>query len=232
MITRGLMLIITALVVLLSVCDGKRYLLVTQKPSTSKESKGRKPSLSVPKMNIWGQKSKSVSDDTNENSNENRNDSVDDGSTKDDKDTKDDTPKDKDDTSKEKNDDDEDGKSDDASKPPEPQTNNQTLYINMMTPPAMMPPHQQGGRPMPYGVTPQRYPSATPPRNKSSSLLSALLGLLLPRPQNIPPGMPGMPPSTPQPIGISPIAIMLLATKIWDFFFSSHSDAFIPSPTQ
>jgi len=218
------MLIVTALVVLLSVCDGKRYPLesstVTQKPNTSKESKRRKPSLNVPKL--WRQKSKSVSDEDVSDTNENSNDSVSEESTKD-EDIRDDTPKEVDDE--------QESKSDDAGKQPEPQTNNQTLYINMMAPPAMLP-HQQGGRPMPYGVTPQRYPSATPPRNKSSSLLSALLGLLLPRPQNIPPGMPGMPPSTPQPIGISPIAIMLLATKIWDFFFSSHTDAFIPSPNQ
>ncbi|KAL9181505.1 hypothetical protein ACHAXT_010310 [Thalassiosira profunda] len=125
--------------------------------------------------------------------------------------------------------------------PSETQPANQTrpgiLYLSQPSSP-MLPHH---ARPMmPYPFMPQQAP---PPRNKSPSLLSTVLSIFLPRPQNIPPSPygPPQPPSSPFSPGgnsglaslILRLALISLGTLIIDFLgMGSHSEAFLPTPAQ
>jgi len=124
----------------------------------------------------------------------------------------------------------------------EPQsTNNQTrsgvLYMNIAPPNSPMSPHHHA-RPVPYPYMPQQ--QSSPSQNKSPSLLSSLLSVLLPRPQHMPPSPYGPPMHPSSPSGPSPIislvlrlALISLGTFIFDFLgVGSHSDAYLPTPAQ
>ena len=98
-------------------------------------------------------------------------------------------------------------------------------------------------RPMPYPMMPTQQP---PQRNKSSNLLSSILSLFLPRPQNLPPSPFGPPPPMPPTSPFAPapgqsallslllrLAVLSMGTLLLDLFgLGAHSEAFLPTPAQ
>eukprot|EP00578_Thalassiosira_sp_NH16_P024042 CAMPEP_0181094750 /NCGR_PEP_ID=MMETSP1071-20121207/10157_1 /TAXON_ID=35127 /ORGANISM="Thalassiosira sp., Strain NH16" /LENGTH=721 /DNA_ID=CAMNT_0023177095 /DNA_START=54 /DNA_END=2219 /DNA_ORIENTATION=+ len=126
-----------------------------------------------------------------------------------------------------------------------PQATNQTrpgiVYMNIAPPTAPMVPHHHA-RPMQYQYIPQHQQQPPPPAHSTPpSLLSSILSMFLPRPQNMPPSPfgPPMPPSSPNGPNnaitslVLRLALVSLGTLVLDLFgFGSHSDAYLPTPSQ
>jgi len=144
----------------------------------------------------------------------------------------------------------EDGKMEIEAHPSEAQYSNQTrsgiIYIAPPVSP-MMPQHQHHARPMPYPFVPQhQHHPHQHNNNRSPSLLSSILSILLPRPQNMPPSPYGppspMPPSSPYGPGpgnnallslLLRLALFSAGTLVLDLLgLGAHSDAFLPTPAQ
>eukprot|EP00581_Thalassiosira_minuscula_P004980 CAMPEP_0183743474 /NCGR_PEP_ID=MMETSP0737-20130205/65237_1 /TAXON_ID=385413 /ORGANISM="Thalassiosira miniscula, Strain CCMP1093" /LENGTH=822 /DNA_ID=CAMNT_0025979093 /DNA_START=49 /DNA_END=2514 /DNA_ORIENTATION=- len=146
----------------------------------------------------------------------------------------------------------EDGKIEMETHPLEAQSSNQTqtrsgiIYIAPPVSP-MMPQHQHHARPMPYPFVPQhQHHPHQHNNNRSPSLLSSILSILLPRPQNMPPSPYGppspMPPSSPYGPGpgnnallslLLRLALFSAGTLVLDLLgLGAHSDAFLPTPAQ
>ena len=150
------------------------------------------------------------------------------------------TPSEKEETSQSTTSDGDDSDSKNGDDSQQQHSNNQTSsgIMYLTSPPT---------RPMPMQMVPQhgRYmmpPQQPPNNNKPPSLLSSILSVFFPRPQNLPPSPygPPMPPSSPYgPSGagnpilslVIRLTLVTVGTIIWDFFHP-HSDAFLPTPAQ